>query len=131
MSQESRAAYARSKTYALGFQAVREKAPRASGVYTIYSAQRWLHVGASDDIQQSLFEVLNEPSACMERRGPLSFSFEVVPAAHRTARQQALLAWLMPICDSASPESGHSVAPVGEESGPPDIKSSSPSAVRS
>jgi len=125
MSQASRAAYTRSKTYALGYQAVREKAPKASGVYTIYSSQRWLHVGASDDIQQSLFEALNEPSSCMGQRGPLSFSFEVVPAEQRAARQQALLAWLMPICDSASPDSGDSVAPVGEEDGLLDIKSSS------
>ena len=94
-------AFEGSETYAFGYQAVHEKAPNASGVYTIYSSQRWLYVGESDDIRQSLFGHLNEPAACMARRGPLSFSFEVVPAAQRATRQQALVEALAPACNPA------------------------------
>jgi hypothetical protein len=84
--------------YALGYRAVQDKAPSMSGVYTIYTSQRWLYVGASDDVKQSLFKHLSEPSACMARVGPLSFSFEVVPSAERVGRQQALVAALGPTC---------------------------------
>lgn len=86
-------------TYMLGYQAVHEKAPAASGVYTIYTSQRWVHVGESDDIRQSLFRHLNEPNARMTRLGPLSFSFETMPPAERVSRQQALVAALMPACN--------------------------------
>ena len=85
-------------SYAFGYRAVRERAPSESGVYTIYTSQRWLYVGESDDVKQSLFNHLTEPSACMTRRGPLSFSFELVPPAERVRRQQALVAALEPTC---------------------------------
>lgn len=84
--------------YVLGYKAVQDKAPAASGVYTIYTPQRWLYVGESDNVRKSLFEHLNEPGACMARLGPLSFSFEVVPPAGRLDRQQALVAALVPGC---------------------------------
>lgn len=85
-------------TYALGHRAVQDKAPNMSGVYTIYTSQRWLYVGESEDIKQSLFKHLSGPSAWMARRGPLSFSFEVVPPAERVCRQQELVAALAPTC---------------------------------
>jgi hypothetical protein len=85
-------------TYPFTFEAVREKAPSASGMYTIYTAERWIYVGDSDDIRQSLFGHLNEPGASMNQFGPLSFSFELEPAAERKARQQTLIAELKPAC---------------------------------
>jgi hypothetical protein len=90
--------YENDDAYAFGYRAVQDTAPNMSGVYTIYTSQRWLYVGESEDIKQSLFRHLNEPSACMARRGPLSFSFEVVPPAERVGRQQALVAALGPTC---------------------------------
>ena len=93
--------YEGSETYAFGYLAVREKAPNASGVYTIYTSQRWLYVGESHDIRQSLFGHLNGLSACMKRRGPLSFSFEVVPSAQRLDRHQVLVTALSPTCQCA------------------------------
>jgi hypothetical protein len=91
-------AYDDNDTYALGYRAVQDKAPNMSGVYMIYTPQRWLYVGESEDVKESLFRHLNEPSACFARHGALSFSFEVVPAAERVARQQALVAALAPTC---------------------------------
>jgi hypothetical protein len=84
--------------YMFTFEAVRRKAPNASGVYTLYTARQWVYVGESDDIQRSLFRHLNEPDASINRFGPLSFSFELAPADERKARQQALIAELEPAC---------------------------------
>jgi hypothetical protein len=95
-------AYEDHDTYAFGYRAVQDKAPKMSGVYTIYTSQRWLYVGESEDVKESLFRHLNEPSACFARLGALSFSFEVVPAGERVARQQALVAALAPTCSAAS-----------------------------
>ena len=94
-------AYEGSETYTFAYHAVQAKAPNASGVYTIYSSQQWIYVGEGDDIRQSLFRHLNEPGACIARRGPLSFSFEMVPASERVSRQQALVTALAPACNLA------------------------------
>jgi len=48
-----------------GYRAVQDKVPDASGLYTIYTARRWVYVGQSDDIRQSLFQHLNQPTACI------------------------------------------------------------------
>ena len=88
-------------TFAFGFRAVQDNAPTTSGVYTIYTSRRWLFVGESEDISQSLFRHLNEPSTCLARRGALSFSFEIVAPEQRVHRKNALVAALMPACNPA------------------------------
>jgi hypothetical protein len=90
--------YENNDTYAFGYRAVQDKAPNTSGVYTIYTSQRWLYVGESGDVQESLFQHLNQPSPCLARAGALSFSFEAVPPSERVARRQALVAALSPTC---------------------------------
>jgi hypothetical protein len=80
-------------TYALGFRAVQDQAPDASGIYAIFTPRRWLHIGETDDIRRSLLDHLNDELA---ESGPLSFSFEVVPPAGRNARRRALIAQLAP-----------------------------------
>ena len=86
------------ETYMYTFEAVREKAPSASGVYTIFTPRRWVFVGESEDIRLSLFRHLNDEHARMTRFGPLSFSFELVSPAERVARPKALSAELEPEC---------------------------------
>ncbi len=86
------------ETYPLAYGAVREKAPRASGVYTVFTPRRWVYVGETDDIRRSLFRHLNDAAAPMERFGPLSFSFQTVPPTDRVARQASLVADLRPAC---------------------------------
>jgi hypothetical protein len=72
--------YPTGETYAFGFRAVQDKAPSASGVYAIFTPRRWLYVGQSDDIRQSLFQGLNDPDAAWSAENrPLSFSFETTP----------------------------------------------------
>jgi hypothetical protein len=94
-------AYQTGGTYALTYRGVQEKAPNASGLYTIYTSQQWVYVGESDDIRHSLFRHLNEPDACMDRCGPLSFSFELTSSAERVSRRKALMAELRPVCNPA------------------------------
>ena len=89
------------QSYAFTYSGVR-KAPNASGVYTIYSPQQWVYVGESDDVRQSLFRLLNESTAWMDRYGPLSFSFEELSPAERAACQVALVEELHPAQHSDS-----------------------------
>ena len=84
-------------TYALGFRAVQDRTPGSSGIYAIFTPQRWLRISESDDIRRSLLDFLNGSDANgLAESGALSFSFEVVPAAGRVARRRALVAQLAP-----------------------------------
>jgi hypothetical protein len=86
------------ETYPFTFEAVRGKVPQESGVYGLYTAGQWVYIGESDDIRQRLFRHLNEPSASMNRFGPLSFSFETAGSADRVPLQHALICELDPAC---------------------------------
>jgi hypothetical protein len=87
-------------TFVLGYAGVGQ-APSASGVYTIFSSRRWVYVGESDDIRQSLYRHLNEPTPCMNRFAPLSFSFELEGSARRKALSQSLVTRLKTECNEA------------------------------
>ena len=86
------------ETFTFGFRAVQDKAPKTSGVYAIYTSRQWLYVGESGDIQKSLYDHLNR-QGCLARRGPLSFSFEVVAPGERAGRRQTLVEALAPVCN--------------------------------
>jgi hypothetical protein len=88
------------ESYTFTYAGVHE-APNASGLFRIYSPARWVYVGESDDIRQSLFQLLNDSPSWMDRFGPLSFSFERVPAAERAVHQQAAVKALHPAQHSA------------------------------
>ena len=83
---------AESAVYVLTPRAVFDNAPKASGVYSIFTSRKWVYVGESDDIQQSLFNHLNQPASCLQRFSPLSFSFELKAPAERRAALVALVA---------------------------------------
>jgi hypothetical protein len=87
-----------SAVYPFTHRAVIEKAPKTSGVYCIFTSKRWIHVGEADDIQQNLFSHLNEPSVCLRRFRPLSFSFELISLVDRPAVLSALIAARNPAC---------------------------------
>jgi hypothetical protein len=90
--------YRKQATFVLEYAGVGE-APDASGVYTIFSSRRWLYIGESDDIRQSLYRHLNEPTRCMNKFGPLSFSFELEGRARRRALWQSLVTRLKTECN--------------------------------
>ena len=95
--------YDNNDTFTFGYRAIGDKVPTASGVYTIFTSRRWLYVGESDDMKQSLYGHLNALSSCLARRGSLSFSFEVIPPEQRVNRQRALIAALVPACNPHPP----------------------------
>lgn len=90
--------YRNSETFMFGYAGA-GRAPTASGVYTIFSGRRWVYIGESDDIRQSLYRHLNESIPCMNEFGPVSFSFELAPADRRVALAQSLVARLKPACN--------------------------------
>jgi predicted GIY-YIG superfamily endonuclease len=73
-------------------------APSASGVYAIYNSQRWIYVGESNDIQRRLGEHFAAQGTCIKDHAPAAFQYELVAAAQRVARQDALIVALNPAC---------------------------------
>jgi hypothetical protein len=97
---------AESATYTFTHRAVIDKAPTASGVYSIFSSQRWVYVDESDDIQKSLLAHLNDPTFCPNEFSPLSFSFQETSPAERRATLDAWLAARDPACTFRNEPSG-------------------------
>lgn len=69
-------------------------APNASGVYALYDSNGYIYIGEGKDIQGRLIDHLNGDNACITRRQPTSFAFDLVAANQRVARQDALIAEL-------------------------------------
>ena len=75
-------------------------APQQSGVYVLHSSRKtWVYVGESDNIRAQLIELLNGGNACLTVFPHLMFSYEIVPAATRTWRQEDLVKELQPVCN--------------------------------
>lgn len=66
-------------------------APAQSGVYVVFAVHEWISVGESADIGASLRQLCsgNDPDFRLHR--PTHFAFELVPAARRVARRDALI----------------------------------------
>jgi predicted GIY-YIG superfamily endonuclease len=75
-------------------------APHASGVYVLYTAQKWVYVGESYDIQRRLVEHVTTTDTYITRQHPTGFMFElVVGDGARRARQNQLIVALNPVCN--------------------------------
>jgi hypothetical protein len=86
-------------TLAFSFASVRKNAPALSGVYGLASAQEWIFVGESDDIQSQLLQHLQESGTFLKGRKPTGFTFELCAPAGRMARQGRLVRELEPVCN--------------------------------
>ena len=75
--------------------------PHASGVYALYTAQKWVYVGESDDIQRRLVEHVTTADTYITRQQPTGFMFELVigDEARRRARLNQLIVALNPVCN--------------------------------
>ena len=76
---------------------VRKNAPALSGVYGLSSAQEWIYVGHSDNIQGELLQHLAETSSARQDVHPTGFTFELCPPETRVARQDRLVRELEPV----------------------------------
>jgi hypothetical protein len=79
-------------------EAIVGSAPSLSGVYVIWSENRCVYVGESQNLQLRLMAHLGGDHEGITRAQPTSFSFEAVPAGLRGPRQSALIFQLRPIC---------------------------------
>jgi hypothetical protein len=78
---------------------VREHVPPTSGVYSLFSRQECVYVGASKELQAELLGLLkSNPSACVNQHPPDEFLFEVVLGDERNTRRDELIAELNPVC---------------------------------
>src|SRR5690242_16142421 len=78
---------------------IQAHAPASSGVYALYTEQQWIYFGESMDIRERLLQHHANPSACMARFPPESFSFELLPDRQRVARQDQLILEFRPVCN--------------------------------
>lgn len=83
------------RMYTLG--SVQTHAPAVSGVYGLSNARQWVYIGESDNIKASLLGHLQETGTPLARLDPTGYSFEVVPAYNRQARQHRLISELAPV----------------------------------
>jgi|HubBroStandDraft_5_1064220.scaffolds.fasta_scaffold952439_2 hypothetical protein len=78
---------------------VNEHVPPTSGVYSLFSHQECVYVGASKDMQSELIRRLQgEHSACVSQHPPDEFLFEVVMGDERDMRRDELITELNPSC---------------------------------
>jgi len=77
--------------YSFTREGIEENAPSGGGVYVLFDQQRFIYVGESDDIRQSLIQHLAGDNAWIHAWAPPFFSFELHPASARVARQGALI----------------------------------------
>ena len=94
-------------TFVFAPEAILEDAPSASGVYAIFTPEHWVFIGASDDVRQALFQLLNSPDPCFQQYGPLSFSCELAAASKRAELLDTLIAELRPVCNTSAKSGAH------------------------
>jgi hypothetical protein len=74
-------------------------APAQFGVYAIYNQRAWIYFGEGENIRARLLAHLNGDNHCILQNQPTGFSFELVSASLRVARQDALIAQLGSLCN--------------------------------
>jgi hypothetical protein len=74
-------------------------APAAPGVYVLWKRERWVYVGATENIRRQLLALVAGENECVRREAPTDFGFEVIATPeHRNARCQGLARELAPAC---------------------------------
>ena len=81
--------------------AVKNYAPRQSGVYGISNAQEWIYIGETDNIQDALLDHLGQSDTPLMKRQPTGFVFEICDGTSRPARLECLVAEYAPRCNQA------------------------------
>ena len=96
---------------------VGKNAPRASGVYGLADAHRWIYIGESADIQAELLRHLQEPHAFLRQHPPSGFTYELTTAEQRISRQNQLVVELEPIGNRMVGQLSNWTPPEKEHSG--------------
>ena len=72
-------------------------APKASGVYGLYSAT-WIFVGEAEDIRARLMDHWAGDNPCIAHYRPTGFAFELLSREDRPRRREELIRELKPLC---------------------------------
>jgi hypothetical protein len=91
MSSQSRVAH----VFKAGF--VERDAPAASGVYGLSNSQKWIYIGATDNIKAQLMMHLQETTRLPQGLVITGFFFEKCTPEDRVARQDRLVRELRPV----------------------------------
>jgi hypothetical protein len=83
----------------LNQEAIRTYAPTVSGVYGISSADHWLYVGETDNIQGALLYHVQQSDSAIQKSRPTGFVFEVCDRMSRPARRDRLVLEYEPTCN--------------------------------
>jgi len=79
--------------------AVRNYAPRESGIYGVSNAQEWIYIGETDNIQDALLDHLVQSDTPMMKWQPTGFVFEICDRTSRSARLDRLVSEYAPRCN--------------------------------
>lgn len=74
-------------------------APKKSGVFALYSLDRWVYVGNAANIQAALLAHMDGADPCTYCAVPTRFQFEIVSPGQRVRRQEELIQLLGPKCN--------------------------------
>ncbi|HSB69685.1 MAG TPA: GIY-YIG nuclease family protein [Candidatus Methylomirabilis sp.] len=89
-------------------------APVGSGVYAIYSQERWLYIGEAEDMRGRLLRHLEGDDPCIAESRPTHFAFQSVAPQDRVARQRELIAEYRPLCNRQAGPDRQTERPDGE-----------------
>ena len=85
--------------YPYNVATIQEHVPPTSGVYSLFSHQECVYVGASRDLQAELMQRLKgNHNSCLTQHPVDEFQFEVVLGNERDTRRDELIAELNPVC---------------------------------
>lgn len=87
------------KWYPFNSETIQEHVPPTSGVYSLFSHQDCVYVGASKNLQSELFGRLkNANGPCLSEHAPDEFQFQVALGDERNTLRDEMAAELNPIC---------------------------------
>jgi len=84
--------------YPYDAKTIREHVPPTSGVYSLFSHQECVYVGAGQELQAELTRSLQGANPCISQHTPDEFQFEVVLGDDRYTRREELINELNPAC---------------------------------
>ncbi len=92
-------------------------APAQSGVYVVFAIHKWISVGESADIGASLRRLSSGNDPASRQHRPTHFAYELVPAARRVARRDALIQEFRLARKHRKTNRAHTGAPVSRSDG--------------
>ena len=74
-------------------------APEESGVYGLYTLDKWVYIGHRSNIRKALLEYLSGQMPYVLEWQPKYFVFESLPYKQRITRHKELVARHQPVCN--------------------------------